>query len=197
MSKSVEVLLLDTVEGLGIVGDVVHVRSGYARNFLLPRELATEPSDELVKQLAARRADAEKKMAQQRQARESMISKLDGVEITLQRSCNDAGLLYGSVTQQDIAEALTSQGMEVRPRDVRLPQTIKRIDSYEVTIRPETDLVATIKVWVVADRELDLGEDRKEIEFDEEGNPMDKGGAEGGDEPAKKKKAPKKDESAE
>jgi len=177
MSKSVEVLLLDTVEGLGIVGDVVHVRSGYARNFLLPRELATAPSQELISQLAARRAEAEKQLADQRKARETMVSKLDGIEITLQRSCNDAGLLYGSVTQQDIAEALSSQGLEVRPRDVRLAQTIKRIDSYEVTIRPEADLAATIKVWVVADRDLDLGEERKEIEFDEEGNPIEKGEA--------------------
>ena len=177
MSKNVEVLLLDTVEGLGIVGDVVHVRSGYARNFLLPRELATSPNEDLIKQLAARRAEAEKQLAEQRKSREAMVSKLDGIEITLQRSCNDAGLLYGSVTQQDIAEALSSQGLDVRPRDVRLAQTIKRIDSYEVTIRPEADLAATIKVWVVADRDLDLGEERKEIEFDEEGNPIEKGEA--------------------
>lgn len=174
MSKNVEVLLLDTVEGLGIVGDVVHVRSGYARNFLLPRELATEPSEDLIKQLAARRAEAEKRLAEQRKAREDMVSKLDGMEITLQRSCNDAGLLYGSVTQQDIAEALGTQGLDVRPRDVRLSQTIKRIDSYEVVIRPESDLSATVKLWVVADRELDLGDERQEIEFDEEGNPIEK-----------------------
>ncbi len=185
MAKGVELLLLDTVEGLGIVGDVVNVRPGYARNFLLPRELATAPSEELISQLAARRAEAERKLAEQRKERETLVSKLDGMEVTLQRSCNDAGLLYGSVTQQDIAEALKAEGMIVRARDVRLSQTIKRIDSYEVTIRPESDLTATIKLWVVADRELDVKSDRSEIEFDEEGNPVEKSAEAAAEKPAK------------
>lgn len=185
MAKGVELLLLDTVEGLGIVGDVVNVRPGYARNFLLPRELATAPSEELIKQLAARRAEAERKLAEQRKEREALVTKLDGMEVTLQRSCNDAGLLYGSVTQQDIAEALKAEGMIIRARDVRLSQTIKRIDSYEVTIRPESDLAATIKLWVVADRELDVKSDRPEIEFDEEGNPVEKSAEAPAEKPAK------------
>lgn len=184
MAKHLELLLVESVEGLGIVGDVVKVRTGYARNFLLPRELAEQPSEERVKELAARRAEAERLLAEQRKAREELIVKLEGVEITLERSCNDQGLLYGSVTQQDIATALGAQGYIVRPRDVRLSQTIKRIDSYEVSIRPESDLEATIKLWVVADRELNLGRDREEKEFDNEGNLVEKrrGGEEAGTE---------------
>ena len=97
-----------------------------------------------------------------------MIGKLEGVEITLERSCNDQGQHYGSVTQQDVATALGEEGFDVRARDVRLAHTIKRIDSYDVLVKPEQDLEATIKVWVVSDRKLEVDE-REEMEFDNEG----------------------------
>lgn len=170
MARTIELLLTENVENLGIVGDVVHVRPGFARNFLLPRELATEPTQEKIQALAVRRAEAEKELARLRAERESMVSRLEGHEITIERSCNDQGMLYGSVTQRDIAEILQGEGFDVRMRDVRLGQTIKRIDSYEVVVKPENDLEATIKVWVVSDRKLDLDDQRDEPEFDEEGN---------------------------
>lgn len=159
MAKTVELLLTENVESLGIVGDVVKVRTGYARNYLLPRELATTPSEEKIKELAARRAQAERELAELRAQRERMVEALEGVEITLERACNDQGLLYGSITQQDVANALAEKGFGIRPRDVRLGQTIKRIDSYEVLIKPEADLEATIKLWVVSDRPLDIHRD--------------------------------------
>ncbi len=170
MAKTIELLLTSTVEPLGIVGDVVKVKPGYARNFLLPRDLATTPSAEKIEELAAARADAKKAREARRASREEMVGKLEGYEITLTRACNDSGLLYGSVSQQDIAEALVAEGFEVKPRDIRIPQTIKRVDTYEVPVRPESDLEATVKVWVVADRALDTDDDREEMEFDNEGN---------------------------
>jgi len=170
MSRTLELLLTENVDNLGIVGDVVAVRAGYARNFLLPRGLATTPSDEMIQALAAKRAEAEKEQAQLREVRQQMVERLDGFELTLERSCNDQGLLYGSVTQKDIAEALGEHDFEVKAREVRLPHTIKRIDSFDVLIRFDADLEATIKLWVVADRELDVDEDREEMEFDNEGN---------------------------
>ena len=161
MAKLVELLLTETVENLGIVGDVVSVRAGYARNYLLPHEYATTPSEEKIAALAEKRAVAERELANQRAMRESMVAKLEGFELTIERSCNDLGHLYGSVTQQDIAELLIEQGFAVRDRDVRLGQTIKRIDSYEIVVRPEQDLETTIKLWVVSDRPLDLGTDNE------------------------------------
>lgn len=156
MAKTLELLLTENVDSLGIVGDVVRVRTGYARNYLLPRELATTPSEEKIAALAAKRAEAERQLAEQRKQREDMIQRLEGVELHIERTCNDQGLLYGSVTQQDISEALDAMGFHgVRPRDVRLGQTIKRIDSYEVLVRPESDLEVTIKLWVVSDRPLE------------------------------------------
>ena len=174
MPKTLQLLLTENVENLGIVGDVVKVRSGFARNYLLPRELATEPSEEKVQALAARRAEAERQLIELRKQREGMISKLDNYELTLQRACNDQGLLYGSVTQHDIALALRDAGFDVRDRDVRLGQTIKRIDSYEITVKPESDLEASIKLWVVADRKLESVDDREEMEFDAEGELVEK-----------------------
>lgn len=173
MAKTIELLLTETVEHLGIVGDVVSVRMGYARNYLLPAELATEPSDEKIQALAEKRAAAEQEVAKIRSQRESMIEKLEGFELTTEQSCNDQGLLYGSVTQQDIAKMLVENGFAVRPRDVRITQTIKRIDSYEVLIRPEQDLEATIKLWVVSDRPLDLDTDESAGETTEESSTDD------------------------
>lgn len=178
MAKTVELLLTESVESLGIVGDVVKVRTGYARNYLLPRDLATTPSEERIKELAARRAAAQKEIAERRTQREQMIEKLEGVEITLERACNDQGLLYGSVTQQDIASALIDQGFEVRPRDVRLGQPIKRVDTYEVTIRPDVDLEATVKLWVVSDRPLASDEAKEGADEAAEAKPEAEGATE-------------------
>lgn len=168
MARNVKLLLTENVDNLGIVGDIVNVRIGYARNYLLPFGYATEPSDELISQLAEKRAQAEKDLAAQRKQREEMINKLDGQELTLVRACNDQGQLYGSVTQQDIASALRELGFAVSPREVRLPTTIKRIDTFDIHIKVDSDLEADIKLWVVADRELDLDEG-EEMEFDNEG----------------------------
>ncbi|MBL8887467.1 MAG: 50S ribosomal protein L9 [Phycisphaerales bacterium] len=160
MNKNVKLLLTDNVEALGIVGDVVNVRTGYARNFLLPRNLATQPSEEKIKALAAKRAEAEKQIAAQRKQREQLSEKLQGVEIHLTKSCNDQGILYGAITQQDIAAELNKMGHAVKPRDVRLTQAIKRIDSYDVHVKLDNDLDSTLKLWVVSDRPLDLKKDQ-------------------------------------
>ncbi len=156
MAKSLKLLLTENVEALGIVGDVVTVRTGYARNYLLPRNMATTPSEARVKELAGKRAEAEKLVAQQRKSREALNEKLQGVEITLIRSCNDMGILYGAITQQDVAAALKEQGHDVKPRDIRIAQTIKRIDAYDLHVKLDNDLDSTVKLHVKPDRELDL-----------------------------------------
>jgi large subunit ribosomal protein L9 len=159
MARNVKLLLTENVEALGIVGDVVNVRTGYARNFLLPRSLATEPSEERIKALSVKRAEAEKLLAELRKQREALAKKLEGVEVHLTRSCNDQGILYGAITQHDVSDALAAMGHAVKARDVRLTQVIKRIDTYDVHIKLDSDLDSTIKLWVVADRKLDLGRD--------------------------------------
>lgn len=164
--KTVELLLLENVEGQGIVGDVVKVRTGFARNFLLPRALATEPSQDLIARLASKRAEAQAQVARMRAEREKMVASLQSYQITAMRTANEQGLLYGSVTQQDVADMLAAQGFAVRARDVRLGQTIKRIGDYDLVIKPEQDLEAhvhlTVKAEGVVQAEAEAGEEKTE-----------------------------------
>lgn len=173
MRKDVQLLLIESVDNLGIVGDVVKVRAGYARNYLLPHGLATQPDDALIASLAEKRKLAEAEQAKLRVERQALIKRLEGVEMTMERSCNDLGMLYGSVTQQDIAAALKALGFGVRPREVRLPQVIKRLGQFEVNIKLGTGLEEHVQVHVIADREM-AKDERDEMEFDNEGNLVDK-----------------------
>lgn len=173
MPKSIELLLVESVENLGIVGDVVKVRTGYARNYLLPRAVATQPSEELIKSLQAKRADAQKQLEQQRQMRAETITRLTGYTLEITRACNDQGILYASVTQQEIAAALTQAGYAVRPRDVRMSGAIKRVDSYDVHVKYETELETWIKLTVKPDRVL-AKDEKPDLDFDMEGNLVEK-----------------------
>lgn len=169
--KLIELLLLDNVANLGIVGDVVKVRPGFARNFLLPRALATTPSKGAIARLAERRAQVESEMKALRSEQEKLIEKLEGHEITLERSANEQGLLYGGVSQHDIAEALREGGFAVEDRFVRIGETIKRLDSYTIPIVIDKELKTEIKIWVVSDKpaeELEAEAEAEGAEADDE-----------------------------
>ena len=156
MAKPIELLLLRTVENLGIVGDLVTVRAGFARNYLLPHALAEHPTDAKIESLKAARATAVAEIAATRAQRERTINKLTGVNIQLTRSCNDQGVLYGSITQRDIADALVAAGYAVDMRAVRLAAPFRRIGSYVCTIQFEKELKADITIDIAADRALEM-----------------------------------------
>ena len=161
--KTIELLLLETVENLGIVGDVVKVKPGHARNYLLPHGIAVTPTPEKVQELAARRAEAEAQLKQQAAQQKAMIEKLEGHELTLERSANDAGVLFGGVSQHEIAEALRAEGYALEDRHVRIGETIKRLDSYDIPIVINKDLKTEVKLWVVSDTPLESdGDDQAE-----------------------------------
>ncbi|MCC6682783.1 MAG: 50S ribosomal protein L9 [Phycisphaeraceae bacterium] len=166
--KMIELLLLETVETLGIVGDVVKVRPGYARNFLLPRGLATKPTPKAIENLAARRAEVEAELTRLKAEREALIEKLSEFELTLPRTANDQGHLYGGVSQHDIAQALSEAGFAIEDRHVRIGEQIKRLDSYEIPIVLDKDLRTQIKLWVVRDQpttaDLDAAAESAEVE---------------------------------
>jgi large subunit ribosomal protein L9 len=165
--RRVELLLTSNVENLGIVGDIVRVRTGYARNFLLPMGLAETPTPERIESLTEAREIALKEYEAKRSEQASIIEKLEGIVLTLSRSANDQGGLYGSVTQRDIADALIENGFSVDTRAVRLHQAIRRIGEFHVTIQFGSDLRVDVEVIVNPDRPL---EDREDMEFDDEGN---------------------------
>ena len=173
MAKTIELLLTETVENLGIVGDVVKVRTGYARNFLLPRDYATTPSEGAHQRPAGQAGRGREAARRAARMRADTVQKLEGYELTIQRSCNDLGILYASVTQQEISSALTAAGFGVRPRDVRLSGAIKRVDNYDVHIKYESDLETWIKLHIKADRLL-AAEEKPDLDFDNEGNLIQK-----------------------
>jgi large subunit ribosomal protein L9 len=164
MARPVELLLLRNVENLGIVGDIVKVRPGYARNYLLPHALAEHPTDAKIEALKEARAKAIAELAAQRAQREDTVQKLVGVSIKLIRSCNDQGVLYGSITQRDIADALVAAGYAVDMRAVRLAAPFRRIGSYTCTIQFEKELKADVAIEVAADRALEMLQAQKEAE---------------------------------
>jgi len=169
--NTTKLLLTESVDNLGIVGDVVRVRNGYARNFLLPRGLATNPTEGNIKRLASRRAQVEQELRQHRAAQEQVLEKLKDYELTIQRSANEQGVLFGGVSQRDIADVLRAEGFAVDDRAVRIGEQIKRLDSYEIPVVLTSDLKTHIKLWVVSDKpaeELDAKAKDKQREESEE-----------------------------
>ena len=173
--RNVQLLLTENVDNLGIVGDVVKVRPGYARNFLLPYGLATSPTEGNMKRLEEKRAEVERQLREKRRQQETMIANLTDREITLKRAANEEGVLYGSVTQQDIASALQELGFNITERDVRIGTPIKQLDSYDIPIQVADDLKTQIKVWVVSDKPAEelIAEETEEGEESEEEEPSE------------------------
>ncbi|MBI1336901.1 MAG: 50S ribosomal protein L9 [Phycisphaera sp.] len=157
--KLIQLLLTENIDNLGIVGDVVKVRPGYARNYLLPRGYATDPTEGNIKRLAERRKQVEAELKLKRQGLENLLEKLHEFELTIQRSANDQGILFGGVSQHDIAEALRAEGFAVEDRAVRIGEQIKRLDSYTIPVVLASDLKTEIKLWVVSDKPIGEGEE--------------------------------------
>ena len=149
----VKLLLKESIKNVGKVGDVVEVSAGYARNYLLPRDLAVEPTPNNVKKIEARRKEIEKQERERRDQLAALIKTLEGVEVTLERRANEQGNLFGSVTATDIAKSLQGQGYNVNPDDVNLPGKLDRIDVYTVKIKFAEDLTTDLKVYVAPDPE--------------------------------------------
>ena len=150
---TVKLLLKESVKNVGRVGDLVEVSPGYARNFLLPKDLAVHPTPNNVKKVEERRKEIERIERERRDQQAAMIKQLEGVEVTLERRANEQGHLFGSVTATDIAKALQAQGFNIEASDVNLPGKLDRIDTYQVTISFASDLKTDVKVWVAPDAE--------------------------------------------
>ena len=147
-----KVLLTQTIERTGIVGEVLDVSDGFARNYLIPKGLAIQPTDGNIKRLEQARKDYESKLKQIREEKEKLVEKLQGVEVTLIRNANEEGHLFGSVSRRDIAEELQKQGFAVQADDVKLDDSIRRIDTYTVPVSLAADLKADVKVWVMREK---------------------------------------------
>jgi large subunit ribosomal protein L9 len=149
VASNVKVLLENDVENLGTGGEVVRVRSGFARNFLLPRGLAVIATPGSLKRVdELKRAAAVRKQAEHAAA-EELGKKISGVKVTIERAVGEEGKMYGSVTTRDIEEAFTKAGVAVDKRKLDLVEPIKQLGSFEVPLRLSASLTTNLKVEVV------------------------------------------------
>ncbi len=143
-----KVILLERLGRLGNVGQVVDVKPGFARNFLLPRSKALRASEDNLKVFEAQRSEIEARNAKAKAEAEAKAKKLEGASITLQRQASDEGKLFGSVTVRDVAEAMIAAGYEVEKSQILIPANIKNTGVYTATINLHADVLAPVAVNV-------------------------------------------------
>jgi large subunit ribosomal protein L9 len=142
------VLLREDIDDLGARGEIVKVKAGYARNFLLPRKLAVVATASNVKQIEQERAALLKKAATEKATAEGQAAQLGKLSLTFERKVGEHGLLYGSVTSMDIAEALQAKGYEIDRRRINLRDAIKEVGEYTVPVRLHREVSVDVPVVV-------------------------------------------------
>jgi large subunit ribosomal protein L9 len=146
-----QIILLEKVPNLGNLGDVVKVKDGYARNFLIPSRRARRATEAAIKEFEGRRAELEKVAADKLAAAQTLGEQLSGKTVRIVQKAGVDGRLFGSVTNHDIAEGLVKLGLQVIKSQVRLPNgPIKTVGEHTVSVAPHGDVVAEVTVQVVA-----------------------------------------------
>ena len=149
-----QVILLEKVGKLGDLGDVVKVKQGYARNYLIPTKMARRATEAAIKEFEGRRAELEKAAGAKLAAAQALGEQLAGKTVRVAQKAGVDGRLFGSVTNADIADALTKMGLAVAKSQVRMPNgPIKTVGDHTVSVAPHTDVVVDVSVQVVAQAE--------------------------------------------
>jgi len=147
-----QIILLEKIVNLGALGDVVKVKDGYARNFLIPTGRARRATDKAIAEFEARRAEIEKAQADKHAAAQALGDRLNGKTVTIGQKAGVDGRLFGSVTNADIAEGLKQAGYEVAKSQVRLPNgPLKVVGEHAVSVALHTDVVVDVTVAVVGE----------------------------------------------
>jgi large subunit ribosomal protein L9 len=152
-----KVLLREDVDDLGARGEIVRVRSGYARNYLLPRKLAVEATAGNVKGIESERAALLKKEAKERASADAQSQQMGTLELEFRRKAGEQGALYGSVTSMDVAEALRERGYEIERHRIHLREPLKRVGEYTVPVRLHREVTIDLKVRVAPEGEVIVG----------------------------------------
>ena len=152
-----KVLLREDVDDLGARGEIVRVRAGYARNYLLPRNLAVEATAGNVKGIEAERAALLKKEAKERATAEGQAQQIGALQLEFKRKAGEQGALYGSVTSMDVAEALRERGYEIDRHRIHLREPLKRVGEYTVPVRLHREVTIDLKVRVAPEGEVIVG----------------------------------------
>lgn len=148
-----ELILTENVEGLGNIGDLVKVKPGYGRNYLVPRGMAVAASTGNVKELEHQKRQLERKLQKITQAAELLKGKVEAVACVLAHRAGEEGKLFGSVTSMEIAAKLAEAGVEIDRKKIQLEEPIKALGEFEVPVKLDAGIVATVKVTVVAAEE--------------------------------------------
>jgi large subunit ribosomal protein L9 len=149
-----QIILLEKVKNVGLLGDIVKVKDGYARNFLIPQGKAKRATQANIDDLGKRRSELEKIADQKHAAQKALGEKLNGIELKISQKAGVDGRLFGSVTNNDIADALKAQGYDIVKAMVQMPAgPIKAIGETAVKLALHTDVDAEIKVVVIAEKE--------------------------------------------
>lgn len=147
-----QIILMEKVVNLGNLGDLVKVKDGYARNYLIPQGKAKRATPAAMAEFEARRVEFEKAAADRLAAAQAIAAKLEGVVLTIARKAGVDGRLFGSVTNYDVAEALQAQGFEVEKSAIRMPEGPLKVTGETVLeIALHTDVAASVKVQVVGE----------------------------------------------
>ena len=146
-----QVILRDRLENLGDAGDVVEVKPGYARNYLIPKGLAYEATKANVRRIEAERAAQGRRDAETLTEARQRASAIEGVSLTFTARAGQEGKLFGSITSADIAEKLAEQGVTIDRRQIELDEPIKSLGVHSVPIRLHPQVQPEVKVWVIAE----------------------------------------------
>ncbi|RCS59375.1 50S ribosomal protein L9 [Parvibium lacunae] len=148
-----QIILLEKVVNLGQLGEVVRVKDGYARNFLIPQGKAKRATEVAIKEFEARRAELEKAQAEKLAAAQALGEKLNGLTLAITAKAGVDGRLFGSITNIDIAEQLKTNGFAIEKAQIRLPNgPLKTIGQHGVSVAPHTDVVVDVTIDIVAEK---------------------------------------------
>lgn len=147
------VILRENVENLGSIGEVVRVSEGYARNFLFPRHLAVMANEKEVKQVEHQKRALKKKLAKVKAEKEAFKEQLEAQSLVIRRKAGESQKLFGSITSQDLVEALEQKGLQVERKQIELGGAIKKLGSFKVPVRLMEGVIANLNLSVVADVE--------------------------------------------
>ena len=151
-----QVLLREDIVDLGARGEIVRVKAGYARNYLLPRKLAVEATTSNVKQIESERAALLKREAKERSTADAQAEQLRSLTLKFERKIGEAGVLYGSVTSMDVAHALKELGYEIDRRRIVMREPFKRFGNYAVPVRLHRDVTVEIPVSVLGEGGIEI-----------------------------------------
>ena len=147
-----QIILLEKIVNVGNLGDVVKVKDGYARNFLIPQGKAKRATDANITMLEGKRAELEAAANAKLEASQALGAKLEGLAVRITQKAGVDGRLFGSVTNSDIVEALQAQGIAIEKAMIRMPAgPLKQVGDYPLVVAPHHDVVATINVSVIGD----------------------------------------------